>query len=336
MAGWRPNIGEGTDNALISMDFRQIIYFLSIYDAGSFTKASQTEHVAQPALSMQIRRLEKELGVALFERRANGVVPTVAGKQFYRLCQSIMNDISRAKAEMAALSQQISGRIVVGLPSAVNRSVLGLFLPKFLDAHPNVEVTVHEGFSGTLAEWTNAGKVDFAIASRPQNEAGLSLRLLHSEPLMLASNRADFGPMLQPVDLRTVESLKLVIPLPNHAISRLVEELLQQVGVRVERVVYMDGYLGTIETTRCSKDWVTITALSVLFPEIVNNTVPVHPIAGSPLTFQLYLIHRSREALSPAARTFVRMLEAAFVEFTARYTALLGTRAAHLPASAPG
>src|SRR5262249_24979330 len=109
------------------MDLRQIIYFLSIYDAGNLTKASQKEHVAQPALSVQLRRLEDELGVSLFERHSQGVIPTVAGKRFYELCQSIVSDVSRARSEMLAFATELSGRMTVGLPSALNRSVLGLF-----------------------------------------------------------------------------------------------------------------------------------------------------------------------------------------------------------------
>jgi DNA-binding transcriptional LysR family regulator len=308
------------------MDFRQIIYFLSIYDAGSLTKASRKEHVAQPALSMQLRRLEEKLGVSLFERRRHGVVPTVAGKRFYELCRSIVDDISQIKAEMSAFSKELSGRLNVGLPPALNRSVLGIFLPKFVDAYPNVEVTVREAFSGTLADWVHNGTVDFAIASRPQDAAGLSLRMLHSEPLVLASNNPEFGPMLQPVDLRTIKAIKLVVPLPHHAISRQVTDYLHQIEAPIERLMYVDGYVATIEMIRKSRDWSTITALSVLFPEIEDDTVPIHPIAGTPMTFHLHLMHKSRDPLSPVGCEFVRMLETAFVEFTARYTALLEKR----------
>jgi acyl-CoA synthetase (AMP-forming)/AMP-acid ligase II len=124
------------------MDFRQIAYFLRVYDAGSFNKASRQAHVAQPALSVQIARLEEELNVSLFERHANGVVPTLAGRRFYAICQRIVQDMTAAKAEMAAFSDTVSGRFTVGLPPSACRTVLGEFLPEFAQRYPNVEIVV--------------------------------------------------------------------------------------------------------------------------------------------------------------------------------------------------
>ena len=246
------------------MDLRQMTYFMRVYDAGSFNRASRQVHVAQPALSVQIAHLEEELKVTLFERHANGVLPTLAGRRFYEICQRITGDISAAKAEMAAFSDSVSGKLTVGLPPSACRTVLGEFLPQYAERYPNVEIVIHEAFSGRLTQWVLDGTVDFAIASRPEKDDGLSYRLIHSEPLVLAGNSPEFGGMLAPVDLRSIRSLKLIAPLPAHEVSRSALKHLEDIGIRIERIMYLDGYAATIEMLRKS-DWSTVTAWSVVY-----------------------------------------------------------------------
>lgn len=308
------------------MDLRQMTYFMRVYDAGSFNKASRLVHVAQPALSVQVARLEEELKVTLFERHANGVVPTLAGRRFYDICQRIANDLSAAKAEMAAFSNSVSGKLTVGLPPSACRTVLGEFLPQFAEKYPNVEIVIHEAFSGTLKQWVLDGTVDFAIASRPQNDEGLSYQLIHSEPAVLSGNSAEFGPMLAPVDLRNVRSLKLISPLPTHEIGRSALQHLKEIGTRIERIMYLDGYAATIAMLR-SSDWSTVTAWSVVYSELENESINIHPLIGTDLSYHLCLVHSPGKPLSPAAEAFVDMMRRAFIDYTARYSRIAASYA---------
>jgi DNA-binding transcriptional LysR family regulator len=197
--------------------------------------------------------------------------------------------------------------------------VLGEFLPEFAQKYPNVEIIVHEAFSGTLKQWVLDGTVDFAIASRPQNEEGLSYELMHSEPVVLASNAPEFGPMLAPVDLRSVRSLKLVTPLPEHEISRSTLQHLKDIGIRIQQVMYLDGYTATLAMLRNS-DWATLTAWSVVYSEHENESINIHPLVGTDLSYHLYLVHSPGTALQPAASAFIAMMKRAFIDYTARYS----------------
>ncbi len=300
------------------MDFRQILYFFSVYNAGSFTRASQNEHVAQPALSTQIARLEKELNVVLFERHAHGVVPTVAGKRFYELAQRIIDDMSTAQAEMARFSASVAGRLRVGLPPSACRAVVGEFLPTYAERYPSVELVLHESFSGTLTQWVADGTVDFAVASKIEDPKGLEFKLLHTEPVVLASNAPEFGPMLAPVDLRRVRALKLVVPLPNHELSRAATRHLRECGVRIERVMHVDGYAATIEMLRNS-DWAAVTALSVVYADFMSDEISIHPLVGSSLSYDLCLVRAPHVPLSPAGYAFIHLMQDSFKRYRQRY-----------------
>ena len=74
-------------------DLRQIEYFVALYDERSITKAARRLNVVQPALSMQISRLERSFKTKLFERTSRGVIPTDTGRTFYGLCQKVLSDV---------------------------------------------------------------------------------------------------------------------------------------------------------------------------------------------------------------------------------------------------
>ena len=91
------------------MEFRQIQYFLCLAEEKSVTRAARQLNIVQPALSMQIAKLEAELGQKLFERSSHGMTLTVAGEAFCRLVSPIARDVEYAKQEMARLNGRIGG-----------------------------------------------------------------------------------------------------------------------------------------------------------------------------------------------------------------------------------
>jgi LysR family transcriptional regulator, nitrogen assimilation regulatory protein len=106
------------------LDLRQIQYFVCRYEEGSVTRAARRLNVVQPALSMQIGRLEKRLGVDLFERTARGMVPTSAGEAMYRLYLPVLLDLKHANQMMMELSGKVLGKIAVGIIPSITNSVL--------------------------------------------------------------------------------------------------------------------------------------------------------------------------------------------------------------------
>ena len=81
------------------MDLRQIQYFVALYEERSITKAARRLNVVQPALSMQISRLEKTFKTRLFERTSRGVIPTDVGREFYGLCQKIIGNVHEGQPD---------------------------------------------------------------------------------------------------------------------------------------------------------------------------------------------------------------------------------------------
>jgi hypothetical protein len=97
-------IEYGAGGEACVVDLRQIRYFMWIYEHRSFSAAARKANVAQPALSIQIRHLEEELGVTLFERSSGGAVPTDLGRKFYELCTPVRDGVDFARQQMSELA----------------------------------------------------------------------------------------------------------------------------------------------------------------------------------------------------------------------------------------
>src|SRR5581483_9996232 len=168
------------------MDLRQLKYLVALADEGSFTRAAAREHIAQPALSQQIRKLERELGVALVERTTRRVALSAAGRLLVARARSILADLEAARAEIEALRGAFTGRVVVGAMHTMGPIDVSLVLASYHKAHPGVELTVREHSSEELAELVRIDQLDLAFLSVTERveSHGLGLAELVSEEIV--------------------------------------------------------------------------------------------------------------------------------------------------------
>src|SRR3977135_987007 len=149
------------------MDLRQLRYLVALADERHFTRAAEREHIAQPALSQQIRRREDEVGVALVERRTRRVSITEAGELLVARGRRILSELSAAEAELQALRGMLTGHVSVGAMHTMGPVDVSLALAIFHERHPGVELTVREQSSEELAEMMRDAGLDPASLSRP-------------------------------------------------------------------------------------------------------------------------------------------------------------------------
>ncbi|MFJ1260987.1 LysR family transcriptional regulator, partial [Cupriavidus sp. CuC1] len=150
------------------MDLKQIQYFIALFEDGSVTRAAKRLNIVQPALSMQIAKLEEEFGQKLFDRIPHGMVPTAAGRMMYRLFLPITRDLANARQQLMQREEQVAGSISIGMVASETESVLVGSLVRFNARYPNVEVSVADGFSATLIDLVSAGQLDAAVVHKPR------------------------------------------------------------------------------------------------------------------------------------------------------------------------
>src|ERR1700761_954477 len=122
------------------MDLRQIQYFVALFEENSITKAAKRLHVVQPAVSIQIRRLETDYGVPLFSRTPHGVYPNATARALYPLCRETLRNVDRLRVMLRELSGQVVGELVVGVPPSLALGCLAQVLVDFHGENPGLQV----------------------------------------------------------------------------------------------------------------------------------------------------------------------------------------------------
>ncbi|HTX12747.1 MAG TPA: LysR family transcriptional regulator [Solirubrobacteraceae bacterium] len=159
------------------MELRQLRYLVALADEQHFTRAAAREHIAQPALSQQIRRLEQEVGLALVERTTRRVTVTEAGRALVARARRILAEVDAATAEMQAFTGVRSGHVMVGTMHTMGPVDVSLALAVFHQRHPGVELTVREESSEELAEMLRDDVLDLAFLSVTERMESHGLRL---------------------------------------------------------------------------------------------------------------------------------------------------------------
>jgi DNA-binding transcriptional LysR family regulator len=169
------------------MDLRQLRYLVALADERHFTRAAARQHIAQPALSQQIRRLEAELGVALVERTTRQVRITEAGELLVGRARRIITELEAAHSELEALKGVETGHVSVGTMHTMGPIDLSIVLAIFHERHPAVELTVREESSEDLAEMIRDDELDLAFLSVTERveSHGLALHQLLLEELVV-------------------------------------------------------------------------------------------------------------------------------------------------------
>jgi DNA-binding transcriptional LysR family regulator len=169
------------------MDLRQLRYLVALADEQHFTRAAAREHITQPALSQQIRRLEDELGITLVERTTRHVTITGAGNVLVARARRILAELDAAHAELLALKGMESGRVRVGTMHTMGPIDVSLVLAIFHERHRAVELTVREESSEELAAMVRDDELDLAFLSVTERieSHGLGLHQLVLEELVV-------------------------------------------------------------------------------------------------------------------------------------------------------
>ena len=164
------------------MELRHLRYFIAIAEERSFTRAAERLWVAQPGLSTQMRRLEAELGVKLFERHTRGADLTSAGDLFLERARAALAAVDVAGATGRDLEAGLIGSLRLGIASEARWGRVSDVLQRFSRERSGVELTVHEAYGGTLWRDLRDGRLDALVA--PAGHASPDLRSLElgSEP----------------------------------------------------------------------------------------------------------------------------------------------------------
>lgn len=149
------------------MELRTLRYFLAVAREGSITQAAKVLFVTQPALSRQLKALEKELGAKLFVRGSHSVALTDRGVLLKQRCEEILELTDKTLAEFAVGSDAVAGDVHIGVGESYTSRFLARVAQALKDRYPQIHYRLHDGNSDDLAERLDCGLLDFCVLIQP-------------------------------------------------------------------------------------------------------------------------------------------------------------------------
>ena len=166
------------------MELRQLSYFATIVNEGNISQAAKKLNISQPPLSHQMKLLESELGVTLFERGSRRIRLTPAGKTFYDRALAILDLSQAARTELTAQKQEIQGVVRLGIISSAVEFVTRHYLAPFRRSYPKALFELHESNSYHLLDLLHSNQIDLAVIRTPFAKAGLEMQTLPPEAFL--------------------------------------------------------------------------------------------------------------------------------------------------------
>jgi len=288
------------------LDFRQIQYFLCLAQERNVTRAARRLNIVQPALSMQIAKLETSLGKQLFFRTPQGMLLSPAGEELERLVAPIVKDVDRAREEMARLDGKIAGRVSIGMINSAAQSILPVSTRRIAATYPDIELSVCEGYSETMLEWVLAGQLDVAIVNARQRGSAPPTQHILDEEMMLARSASATANLPKSVSFAAVRKTELVVPSRRHGLRRIIDNAAANAGFVLSPRLEMDT-LPAICDVIASTKMATILPGIALRGALEAGSIRAHRLRPAP-TRSIAWISNPRRVVSSAMKAVVEIV----------------------------
>lgn len=212
------------------MDLRQLQYFVQVARLHSFNRAASHLYVAQSALSRQVRLLEEQLGVTLFNRNARGVQLTQSGELLLERAEAVLRSVRQMRDDVAAEGTQPRGELVVGLPPSLQNMLALPLLERMTADYPQVSMTIWVGTSMVLKDMVVAGTVDIAVLGTFGAETDLVIEPLFRDQFHLVAGPAGLKNRRR-VAVRQLADVPLIITSRPNSVRLLAEREAAKAGI---------------------------------------------------------------------------------------------------------
>ncbi|PWT92173.1 MAG: LysR family transcriptional regulator [Proteobacteria bacterium] len=281
---------------------------VAIAERGSLRAAARHLSVAQPALTRSVRELERELGVALFERRTRGMILTPMGSAFVRRAKSVLGEMRRAREEVEQLHGGTGGKVVAGLSLAAHIALFPKALSRFRARYPQVQLHVIEGWYPTLEAGLKDGSIDFYVG--PEPDAPLPPDLNHEK--LFDNTRVILGRIGHP--LGRAKSLRALVGAEWATTSitfRAEEELhglFKEHGLPLPRLALQSQSGITLLISLANSDLLAMVPVQwTNFPAVRGMLAPIN-VKETFRAPSIGVIRRADLPLTPAAEFFLDLL----------------------------
>lgn len=283
---------------------------------GSFRRAAESVHLSQPALSLAISELEKELGVVLFDRSSRSVAATDIGASFVEGATRVLRDFDQLIGEVGDIAQSRRGKVVVSCVSSIAGRIMPLALQACAERYPHVDVTVRDEVALQVLQAVRSREADFALTVSPAVVPGdMVFEAMHEDRFHLVCPLAHRLAAMAEVPWRALDGERLVTLSTNSGTHQIVYDALSHAGATPAHstpVSHLSTVHGMLES-----------GFGVAVLPVIALPVPGHPTLVSrplvePAMFRTIGAYSRRDrSLSPAAGALMEVVREVFASLSA-------------------
>ena len=239
----------------MNLNFKQLKYVLVLANEHSFSRAADALNITQPSLSQYIKKIEKEVGLPLFDRANGDVRLTDAGKVYIEGGRKILDIEQRMKNSFTDLASYKTGSLIIGAAPYRAASMMPVITSKFRSIHPGMHLVVREGTTAELAEGMEHGEFDLAITLLPIDDRLFKWEKIVEEELILAvpasypsfPTKSIPGRRYGAVETGTLNEQSMVMLTETQFMQRQLQMLLDDSGVKVSTAAIVKSIEAQIE-----------------------------------------------------------------------------------------
>lgn len=259
------------------MEISQLRTLIHVAELGSLSKAADRLHVAQPALSRQIRLLEEELGVRLFDRHGRGMTVTDQGRDVLRHALRVMAGLEEIRSTVSDADAPLRGHVSIGMPPTVADLLSEPLVAAFRSNHPEATLRIVSAYSAYLLDWMHRGEIEAAILYDPKSARTLRTQPLLEEVLFLIGPPGSGLSQDVPVDFRALEGRRLLLPSHGHGLRTILDRCAAESGFALHVPVEADSY-STLKSLVGSGHGSTVLPLAPIHGDLAAGQLCAAPL----------------------------------------------------------
>lgn len=290
--------------------------FLTLYEEGNVGRAAQRLSIVQPALTVQLHRIESQVGCSLFSRSHHGLRANERGHAFYRLLRPLIASFNTTLRHLRTSAGTRSAPIRVGLIPALDDESLmsqgfAIALDNWSRKHPDNVLRVMEGYSGTLVRWLQSGVIDFALVDRSFTDPELTLEAIVEDKMVVVVANDSY--LLAPgsVSLERAAQLPLVLPSSRHGLRILLTHSLSRTGLTLQPRIEVDSMAGCLNLVKIGH-YATILPMGSVYKSSRRRGLAIHEIKDPQILRTICLAQVRNRPCREAETAFLDELRRAF------------------------
>lgn len=218
------------------MNFKQLEAFLWVTELQSFTKAARQLYMSQPAVSFQIKALEENLEVDLFQRGDKKVILTEAGRLLYPEAKKMIKHYNKIKAGLDDLKGLKTGNLVIGASTIPGEYVMPLLIGGFKELYPGIQISLKVAGSGLVTRWVREREIDLGITGIPVEGDGIECTPWLQDEMVLIVNQSHPWAQKGVINLDELKNGVMILREKGSGTRRSLEMILEEKGIQLDDI----------------------------------------------------------------------------------------------------